>query len=320
MRKSTHTGHVTLSFCPGCGSSKFSGLPIKTDLKAKHFKLWGDALVADPEFALCHRCGLIFARCRQTTAASEAYYTAFQELERRDYAVYPPPEVFLENQRRYADQLGEVLDRENVFQVGQRVLQIRAECGMHLARLRDRHGITELYGLDYFNSNLRYAREDLGLSNVGQLHPSLEGLPFTDRSYDVILCNHLLTHALDLPGVIRWLLSLLAPAGAVVFYGEENHDNYLRRRWPLPRVNNYHKQLLSPESFRNLCRVHGLEMRIVHTFRERIPWAVPSRTMVAIARAGERTPPEELPEYDYESVLSSMRLLETNALSEGAAG
>jgi SAM-dependent methyltransferase len=307
---------VTLRACPGCGSGRWSGVPIRTDLRAKDVARWGDAVIGEPRFALCHRCGLLFARARQAASTSDAYYAAFQTLEHRDYAVYPPPQLFLDNQAKYAEALGAVLDGHGVFRPGQRVLQIRSECGLHLARLRRRWGLTELYALDHFDSNIRYAREDLGLPHVQRLSPTME-IPFAGP-FDVILCNHALTHALDPAAVLARLRALLADDGVIVFYGEDSHEGFLRRGWPLPRVNNYHKQLLTKTSLEHLGRLHGFDTRVVHTFKERIPWAVPKRAMVAIGRRAPALTPDALPPFRYRSDLWTMRWARVKASAVSA--
>ncbi len=273
-----------LTTCPGCDSVALHPLALATDLKPADHEKWGeDVLVRDPAFASCSGCGLVFARRRQSAAVSQTYYDAFQELEHREYAVYPPPEQFITQQTLYAAALGEVLDRELVFAPHHRVLNIRAECGMHLLRLREVHGITDLYGLDHFDSNVRYGQHDLRLPHMALLPPQLNRVPFDPPTYDVVLVNHLLTHALDLSAVFGFLRSILAPDGVLVLYGEENHRSFLKKD-PLPRVNNYHKQLFTEDSLLKVCGVHGWDARVVHCFRHAIPWATAKNTLVVVAK------------------------------------
>jgi SAM-dependent methyltransferase len=263
---------IRLERCPSCEHDALDAVALPTDLQGQDHVLaarWGDS-----DFRLCRRCELLFAGRRQGPDEAEEYYRCFMELERRDYAVYPPPALFVENQVRYAsDEMGR-LHAAGLIRPGMRVLHVRCECGAHLRELRERYGLQELYGLDHFDSNLRFAREDFGLRHVAPLHPVRLELPFACREFDLILAHHQLTHALDPAGMMRQLLELLAPGGALVLHGEIDHEQWFRRYGSHGEgIITFHKQILTRNSLSNFCRGFGLSPRLLHYYAEGLKWA-----------------------------------------------
>ena len=266
---------MELSACPSCGWGEGILLPVRPAV----VKAGACQVIERPRYTRCGGCSLIYAAIRQSPDELEAYHQAFQESEQRTYTVYPPPPEYLQHQAAYAEALGLIVDR-HIDVSDQHVLQLRCECGFHLARLKDRGA--EVWGLDYFPSNVQYARENLGVS-AGLMTADLASSPGLDRAYDVILSNHLLTHALDLTETLHVMLRVLRPGGTLILHGEPDLTIRIRQRWP-KRINNYHKQLFTRESLVAVCRQVGLEADVVHTFKKGLTHAIPAHSMVAIAR------------------------------------
>jgi hypothetical protein len=278
-----------LERCPICESQDFVPVSLPSDLAPEHLERFAAVLIADPRYAVCRRCGLLFARARQSELESEAYYAAFAELEKRDYAVFPPPPDFLAAQALFAERLIGVLERAGILRPQLRVLNLRSECGAILARLRDRHAPRELVGLDHFESNLRHAREVLGLVELGPLGPHGVGVDFAPQHFDLVLANHQLTHALEPETLMSRLVGLLAPDGALVLYNEQNHEALLATHELFAAgVNNFHKQLLSARSLENACRRAGLAATLLDPDPGRIRFASGPFSMIVAARRAER--------------------------------
>jgi 2-polyprenyl-3-methyl-5-hydroxy-6-metoxy-1,4-benzoquinol methylase len=225
----------------------------------------------------------MFARNRQERGEIDAYYEAFPVIEKRGYTVWPLPQRFIDAQTAFCDRLVGTLEEAGLIRAEMSVLNIRCEFGAHLARLRDKHGVKELYGLDHFATNLRHAREVLGLENLDSLDPYLTELPFGSKKFDLILANHLLTHALDPMGLMAILRARVAPGGAVVFYNEIDHIAIMDLPKTFRRgVVSYHKQLLTRTSLENMCRLAGFRTAWLDYDPVGIKWASGrhSRTIV----------------------------------------
>ncbi|WP_455234005.1 class I SAM-dependent methyltransferase [Thiogranum longum] len=303
----------TLDRCPACDSGELIPIDFPTDLKDHEVREFGSVVIKDSGFALCARCQLLFARNRQDRSDAVGYYDAFSKLEKREYAVYPPPREFLDAQNRLSDYLFQLLGSEaGVLEGKQSVLNIRSECGMHLARLRDDYGFKELYGLDHFESNIRYAKENLGLVNMGLLHPFELEIPFDRKQFDLILCNHLVTHAFEPMSLLAHLRQLLSEDGAVVLYNEIDHmPRFYEGSLYKKGVVNFHKQLLTEPSLHNMCLLGGFQPKMLACNPEKIRWASNRGSMVFLLRKGEAIAPDALPPFDRKPVL--------DAIAEGRA-
>ena len=297
----------TLSQCPACGSQELLPVDFPTDLKESEIREFSGVVAADSDFALCARCELLFARKRQDASDTVAYYDTFTTIEKRDYAVYPPPQEFLDAQARLSEFLLGLLESAGVLQGRSSVLNIRSECGLHLAGLRDRYGFSELYGLDHFESNFRYAREDLGISHMAELHPFSPAVPFERKRFDLVLCNHMVTHALEPMKLLAWFRELLEDGGVVVLYNEIDHlPRFYEGSLYKKGVVNFHKQLLTQKSLDNLCRLGGFDTEFLACNPEKIRWASNRGSMVFLLRPSQPLAVEALPPADTGAVLEAI--------------
>ena len=287
----------TLTHCPACRTANPMPTEIPTNVSPRVADRFGAGVVADGKYAVCRRCDLLFARQRQDQEDAAAYYRAFRILEQRDYAVYPPPSFFLAQQRRFSDRLLHELNAAGALDDCKSAVNVRCENGTHLARLRDQHGVRDVYGLDHFDSNLRYAREQLGLEHLALLDPANPSANFEREHYDLVLANHQVTHALNPLSLLERFRSWLAPGGTLVLYNENDHRRYLRKRTLYGRgVGNYHKQLLTRRSLHNLCRLAGLKwVKFVHR-KCGFKWAAPNDTMLVITQKDTPVTVQHLPE------------------------
>src|SRR5690606_6033815 len=124
-------------------------------------------------------------------------------------------------------------------------------------------------GFDYFDSNVRWANE-AGAMTAYMLDPRGLAAPPSGGKFDLILANHVFAHSLDPSKDAAALLDMLNPGGSVYVYNENDSLQYFRLgyRYFKPRgVNNYHKQLFSPDTLGRFFRRHGLAPQHVERSR-----------------------------------------------------
>ena len=63
---------------------------------------------------------------------------------------------------------------------------------------------------------LAYETADLVLDDVTHRKVDLQQMPFPDRSYDMVVCNHVLEHLPDDTAALREIRRILAPRGFAV--------------------------------------------------------------------------------------------------------
>jgi SAM-dependent methyltransferase len=293
----------SLSACPACGCEDLRDVNLATNLSPKFRKVIGDTAIWEADYASCPRCDLIFARNRQEREEIDAYYNAFPIIEHRDYVTWPLPQQFIDQQNAFCDRLVGNLEKADLIRPDMSVLNLRCEYGVHLARLRDAYGVTRLYGLDHFATNLRYGREVLGLANLDLLSPYLSALPFGDMKFDLILANHLMTHALDPMGLLQILKDRLAPGGAILFYNELDHVALMDEPKLFKRgVISYHKQLLAKPSLDNMLRLSGFDTEWIDYDPVGFKWASGRQSRTVVGRPAEAIDVSEVTTPDGESL------------------
>lgn len=303
----------SLTECPACECAELTAVDMPNDLKYLPPDQITPTLILDSSFALCPTCGLLFARNRESLEEMQEYYSLFAKLEKKEYAVYPPPREFVEVQSRFAETVTGWLDRAGVLKPEMRVLNLRCECGAILARLRDHYGMTHLYGLDHFESNCQYARDDFGLPNVDLLDPAVTRIPFADTKYELILANHQVTHALRPMELLDELRGLLAPDGVLVLFNEVDHAHLLQSGPAYGRgVINFHKQLLTRGSLENMCALAGLDPQFIWRDDAGQRWASSRSGMMLVARAAEPRSVDRLPAIDVSEFLQAADQWRTN--------
>jgi SAM-dependent methyltransferase len=276
----TAMGMIELDECPGCGGRTFDEMYPYNDLVYRPEV--AARAIAKSAFSACPACGLFFARRRQDADSVAEFYTRFAQFEDRHYAVYPPPASYVQGKERRAAQICAVLSARGLLRSGLDVLHVRCDGGTLLAQLRQRWNITKVFGLDYFDSNLRYAREVLRLPHVAKLDGRCL-IPFSGR-FDLIISNHMLTHALEPRPYLASLRALLKPEGVVFFYNENDHEILLdtSQNSLAGGINAFHKQLLTRLALANLLRGAGFAFESIEG---RGPWLEVLTTLAASATA-----------------------------------
>ncbi len=263
--KETASRMQRLLACPSCGGDDLRDLFDDNDI-SQHDEL-PDALRRS-DYRLCRHCALIFASWRQLPEAADAYYDLFPSLEHRDYATYPPPQTYQKSKAEVANWIAGELNKQDLLKDHVRILHVRCDCGSLGPAVRSHIPNAVVVGLDYFASNVRFANEN-GSVEAGDLSPA-GATPLHHEKFDIIIINHMFTHALDLRSDLDIYLEMLGEEGVLFVYNEIDFSEMLRlggRYFRLKPVNNYHKQLFSPHSFQRLFALAGC--RIVQAQRRR---------------------------------------------------
>lgn len=232
--------------CPCCGGGDLESVACRNDLHA--IEGVSDNM-KDSDYHACLDCGLIFARRRQSLESATLFYQWFAHLERRDYAIYPPPKNYIQAKSDRAKAHVRYLADHGVLFPGMTVAHVRCDVGSHLMQIREQFPDCTFHGYDYFDSNIRYAH-DQGLHGVTKLDPARINL-VDGTAYDLIICNHIFTHAFDPAADLRMLNEALKPGGVLFLYNEIDHFLRFQPQGPFYQwvaLNNFHKQLFSPLS------------------------------------------------------------------------
>jgi SAM-dependent methyltransferase len=244
-----------LDRCPCCFSPELEFLFDANDLSTR---LFVDRRLKRGRYSLCRHCGTVFSARRPLPEVVTDYYNLFPELENKDHQSYPPISRNSKGKVATADDIFRQLEARQLLKPDAAILHIRCDAGALLTRLRDHLPEATLHGLDYFETNLRYITEQ-GFAEVARQDPAALELPF-GTSYDLIISNHLFTHALDPRGDMAKLRSALEPGGTILIYNEVDHQLLLDPASELYTrldVVNYHKQLFVPETFESFLQNAG---------------------------------------------------------------
>ena len=89
----------------------------------------------DSDYHVCLDCSLIFARRRQSLESVAEFYQWFALLERRGYAVYPPPTTYIQAKAGTARIHMKYLADYGVLSPGMTVAHLRCDVGSLLAQI-----------------------------------------------------------------------------------------------------------------------------------------------------------------------------------------
>jgi SAM-dependent methyltransferase len=273
-----------LDSCPCCFSPEIEFLFDANDLSTR---LFIDRRLKRGCYSLCRHCGTVYSARRPLPEVVTEYYNLFPELENKDHDTYPPVSRNSKGKVATANDILRQLEDRALLKPDAAVLHVRCDAGALLTRLRDRLPQATLHGLDYFETNRRYVAEQ-GFAEVARQDPGAIELPF-GTSYDVIVANHLFTHALDPRGDMTRLRAALKPGGSILIYNEVDHQLLLdpaSEFYTRLDVINYHKQLFVTETFELFLRNAGFSFESLGHRRFTFGyWAKPADHPVAAPAA-----------------------------------
>jgi SAM-dependent methyltransferase len=200
----------------------------------------------------CDFCDLIFAGQRPTDQNIESWYLElFKTSEERNYDSFPLPTEYVEGKKQSGADLFAKLNQQGLIPHSSRVLHIRCATGEFL-RLAQNERACKVTGLDFFPSSVRHANDALGTNAVFQMRGPQPENPFPDEQYDLIVSNHMVTHAHDPAALMTNFRKWLKDDGVLVLMNEPDHALSLKSWKSYPRgLNFFHKQMFTASTFKS---------------------------------------------------------------------
>ena len=289
---------VTISVCPACGGaertdvSPFNGLVL---LRSYH-----DDPVARYGYALCHRCGLVYATSRPTGPAFVDLLESFDDnlgrvdrpnlgvvegslseeekahVRRRVQAGWqvsdgrePPPDEWWPMLRfdRIQSAQDLTLLASSVDLRGKRVLDVRSNAGALLDSLRSWFG-ADVYAMPSFEADQIAIQEFFEIPAEQLIDYENFSIPYEGR-FDVILAKHMVTHALRLDAFFAEIRAHLELGGHLYLYLEnDDAEMWGNRKNLLGELKCFHFQNFDQATFERVLGAQGFQPEwLVHLGR-----------------------------------------------------
>ena len=232
---------VNVNHCVACGSAELRFAFGREGRRHNSLaRLSGDLPKGvDPRFLsaaariawkICGHCGLIFAGNRPPAEGCESWYLPMFKLsEERSYDESPLPDDYVRGKAKSGAALYGMLKARGLIARGARILHIRCATG-ELLRLAKENDGADAWGFDFFPSCVAHANGMLGEDRVKLLagpHPRISGF---GGKFDLIVSNHMITHAHDPKLLALELRESLASNGVLIVYNEADHARTLEGR------------------------------------------------------------------------------------------
>jgi SAM-dependent methyltransferase len=285
---------LTLDACPGCGHD--SRTIVNPFNKLVMLKTAPDATAARYDYAICHACGLGYATRRPFGARYRHLLEHFGEVtgkigdnkEIKNPLLNPRPLTDGDRDRLsrlasrgvwVSEHLGvrkteylEALLRDRfensvhldllsslVAPKNARILEIRPRTGMisdGLRRLFDAQVCT----LPIWESQRYLLKAVYGIDSPGLVDYDDFNIPFEGR-FDLIICNHMLTHVVRPVLFFDAILAHLKPNGYVYFYNEPEDAEFLKgSQSMIATLNPLHMQTFDQRSLVRLLAARGFNV------------------------------------------------------------
>jgi SAM-dependent methyltransferase len=286
-------GIVELAACGVCGHQTFT--PVCEFNRFVLSETAPDEQAVRADYALCHRCGVVFARRRPVGPRFRFLVEHFEETigrvpvmkhggtkllgsgrlsnEQRERlrarAVQPMfvSEVPRQKNRQHLPQLlrdrlavaahveilGSLLKLEQP-----RVLEIRPRFGAIGGALRRLYG-GETFALPLFEAQQVLVREVYGSCAEHLLDYDAFAIPYAG-SFDLVVANHLLTHAVHPQQALATIRQRLAPGGHLYLYNEPDESDFLETGKSIfNTLNAFHLQTFDAASLARALQSAGFE-------------------------------------------------------------
>ena len=241
-----------LTMCPACGSKDRT--VVCEWNKLVMLDSAPDALAGRYDYAVCHACGILYATGRPTGERYRYLVEHFEEVLDKNAArnLLLNPYPLTDDDRRHYRQLiargvfvsdhvgGEYLSgvfKDRVENAGHvdilgslvnlrdaRVLEVRPRAGTILEGLRRHYGAS-VFGMPLWEGQQLILRELYGIESA-PLDFDRFSIPF-DRPFDLIVCNHMINHAVHLDRFLATIREALKPGGHLYIYNEIDDSEFL---------------------------------------------------------------------------------------------
>ncbi len=285
---------LLLDACPMCGHAERT--IVNEWNKLVLMRKAPDPSSARYDFAVCHACGVAYATRRPIGSRYKFLNLNFGEVTAKhgdDGAFtnpllnpYPLTDADRETLKRRAargvfvsehlglrsseyleglikdrfensvhlDLIGALLDPRNA-----RVLEIRPRTGMISEGLRRLYG-ADVHTMPIWESQEFLLKEVYGIESCGLVDYDQFDIP-SPGPFDLIICNHMLTHAVRPGRFFDAVHRRLAPGGHVYFYNEPDDAEYLSgNQSMLATLNPLHMQAFDEKSLARALAANGFEV------------------------------------------------------------
>ena len=243
---------LTLARCPACDTAERTIVCEWNTLAI--LDTAPDTRSSVYNYAICHGCGLLFATERPTGRRYGYLMEHFEDVIHKDSSSpllnpYPLSEddrvryrrliargVFVSSHEggeslegvfkdrlanaAHLEVLGSLLDLR-----GARVLEVRSRAGTILAGLKRLYG-AEVYAMPIFESQQLILRELYNIPTGDLIDFENFSIPF-EGTFDLIVCNHMVTHAVRLDRFLETVRASLRPGGHLYLYNEIDDSDFL---------------------------------------------------------------------------------------------
>ncbi|MGE3578688.1 MAG: methyltransferase domain-containing protein [Vicinamibacterales bacterium] len=290
-----------LTACPVCGETARTAVCHYN--KMITMAAVPDAAAAIYDYALCHRCGVVYATRRPAGARFAWLLEHFEEslgraqmgvrrggkltlssyelddaarAQLRALAAHGvfvsehkglTPKAFLWQLQsdRFANSRHVELLGSLLPLKAPRVLEIRSRLGSISEGLRRLHG-ARVQAMAMFPNQRFLIQEVYGIRADAPLDFDRFTVPY-DPPFDLIVANHMVTHSIRPGEFLASVRDALAPGGHVYFFNEPLEDEFLRdEKSMFNTLNAFHLQTFNRESFVRAIRTAGFD--VVHVGRE----------------------------------------------------
>ena len=279
---------ATLAACPGCGSDGFT---LVSEFNRFLTSAQGpDACASRYDYSLCHSCGVVFARTRPVGPRFRTLLERFEDTlgrhgkqgtgldllgsrrltpddaagirEALGRGVFPsangsshPGLPTVLRDRLAVSAHVEILTSLLTLSAP-RVLELRPRFGAIGSALRRLQG-GETFALPLFEVQQLVVREVAGAQADALLDYDAFTIPY-EGSFDLVVGNHMLTHAVRPAEMLAAIRERLAPGGHLYLYNEPDEADFLETgKSMFKTLNPFHLQTFDLPSLKRVLQANG---------------------------------------------------------------